>query len=749
MPWEETEQYIRSGHRDPSEFQPDSFRTITLSEEEGIKAIVAKPKGSDKMEIQSYLFDKSKGWTLDKAKQWFEQHKDQASETNPPFSNAPSAAAQAVCQQTSTEQSSKPSSKNRIIFEHYFTQEGKKIKGVAAYAGLSRNRNLYLPEELQKADGKKVPVFWEHDYSKHIGQAVLRWNPDLQVLEFEGELFDGAAAPYVSIGADYTSEEWFEGYRVPRNLDFVELSLTQNPGLPLTSAQIVEHLTVTQTAEEAGVAPQSPKSADGGSVLPAAEGGEMTTQMVQASPESAASKPRSLEAEWSTEYINNLPDAAFAVILPGGEKDEEGKTTPRSLRKLPHHNASVKDPDEDSSVDLPHLRNALTRLPQTDLPAEYREKAERHLKAHAERLGVGAAAEEKEEKKMEEKKEEVKETKKAEVKESVKPKVASTEETPAIQEKKPDPKEKYARILNKLRLTEAVTSTTAADTIAQIWQPDMIILPAGITAKLRQFTEVVEIPKGADRVHFTRITTPSFADLTEGQAPPEASQTIDKITVTPVERGAKQSITYTVLESATPDVVEAVERALQQAAVLSEDEKILAALNSASGIAGTLFGGNATQESEVDSTDIISPDLIPKALKLVQDNGYATEPGTFVLVVSPKQYQDLITNSAIQTALQYGTLGGGLEQGVVGRLYGVDIVVSSKVPTGTGAGTPAITTYHAHLFAKNEAVGLGISRNLLIETFRDSDARLIKITASHRIAAAVKQPKAVVRIITA
>ena len=176
MPWEETEQYIRSGHRDPSEFQPDSFRTITLSEEEGIKAIVAKPKGSDKMEIQSYLFDKSKGWTLDKAKQWFEQHKDQASETNPPFSNAPSAAAQAVYQQTSTEQSSKPSSKNRIIFEHYFTQVGKKIKGVAAYAGLSRNRNLYLPEELQKADGKKVPVFWEHDYSKHIGQAVLKWN---------------------------------------------------------------------------------------------------------------------------------------------------------------------------------------------------------------------------------------------------------------------------------------------------------------------------------------------------------------------------------------------------------------------------------------------------------------------------------------------------------------------------------------------------------------------------------------------
>lgn len=87
-------------------------------------------------------------------------------------------------------------------------------------------------------------------------------------------------------------------------------------------------------------------------------------------------------ATWDTAFVNNLPDSAFAVILPGGSKDSEGKTTPRSLRKLPHHGS-------DGSVDLPHLRNALARLPQTSMPDDLMAKAKRHLNAHAKAEGVG------------------------------------------------------------------------------------------------------------------------------------------------------------------------------------------------------------------------------------------------------------------------------------------------------------------------------------------------------------------------
>jgi len=78
-PWEETEEYIRSGHRSPDDFDPDSFRTINLTS--GVKAVVACPKDkyvngkcTEGTQVQSDLFDKSK-FTLAEAKTWFQTHK--------------------------------------------------------------------------------------------------------------------------------------------------------------------------------------------------------------------------------------------------------------------------------------------------------------------------------------------------------------------------------------------------------------------------------------------------------------------------------------------------------------------------------------------------------------------------------------------------------------------------------------------------------------------------------------------------
>jgi len=74
MPWEETENFIRSGHHAPGWCQDGTARTVTLDESQGIKAIMCRPHGSDKMAIQSYLFAQEKGWTMSKAKSWFSEH---------------------------------------------------------------------------------------------------------------------------------------------------------------------------------------------------------------------------------------------------------------------------------------------------------------------------------------------------------------------------------------------------------------------------------------------------------------------------------------------------------------------------------------------------------------------------------------------------------------------------------------------------------------------------------------------------
>lgn len=66
------------------------------------------------------------------------------------------------------------------------------------------------------------------------------------------------------------------------------------------------------------------------------------------------------KAVWTTAFINKLPDNSFLHIESGGKKDGEGKTVPRSLRHFPYK-------DSEGKIDLPHLRNAIARIPQAKI----------------------------------------------------------------------------------------------------------------------------------------------------------------------------------------------------------------------------------------------------------------------------------------------------------------------------------------------------------------------------------------------
>jgi HK97 family phage prohead protease len=69
-----TENSVRVRVQDPSEFDEATLRTIDISADEGIQAVVGKKPGADSMEIQTYIFDKTK-WPPDKAEQWVADHR--------------------------------------------------------------------------------------------------------------------------------------------------------------------------------------------------------------------------------------------------------------------------------------------------------------------------------------------------------------------------------------------------------------------------------------------------------------------------------------------------------------------------------------------------------------------------------------------------------------------------------------------------------------------------------------------------
>jgi len=428
LPWETTERYIRSGHRPAEEFQPSSLHTIVLSEDEGIKAIVGKPKGKDSMEIQSYLFDLSMGWTLAKAKAWFEKHHE----------------SEVVREHLS------------IIFPfkvlEKIVDKPLRVRGIAMIKGMSRNFNVYTPEELQAFAGKLVaaPIYIEHVAAPNAVGKVTKTEWDGRNLWYEAEIYDEETAEkirkglirHVSVGADYETIDVLDG-KVPHGLCNAELSLVAVPGIPETSIQILEKLGSSSIREQSfepivageyvlgfcqdasafmpehfstvwldrengilaivGKLRANPDVSRIQSIFfakekmwdenkirdwlllhphymaPAGVSASLQTSLKER--ERMSEKTGQLkERIWSHRYINDLPDSSFAYVEEG-ERDETGRTVPRTKRHLPFMDAQGR-------IDIPHLRNALARLPQTDLPAEAKAKAKKMLCTAAKKVGL-------------------------------------------------------------------------------------------------------------------------------------------------------------------------------------------------------------------------------------------------------------------------------------------------------------------------------------------------------------------------
>ena len=153
-------------------------------------------------------------------------------------------------------------------------KQGKRIKGTLAYAGVSLNNRIYLPEELAKGDGLTLPLLLNHSNVAgaeeeldrlespmksalengedfQIGWVTLRWEPDELTLYYEGiiehpffqkEVDDADMA--VSLGIWYDSDSPQvcdeECYTLIRGAEFREVSLVYHPGFPIATIEAVE-----------------------------------------------------------------------------------------------------------------------------------------------------------------------------------------------------------------------------------------------------------------------------------------------------------------------------------------------------------------------------------------------------------------------------------------------------------------------------------------------------------------------------
>lgn len=88
---------------------------------------------------------------------------------------------------------------------------------------------------------------------------------------------------------------------------------------------------------------------------------------------------------WSQAFIDELPDSSFLYIASGGEKDSEGKTSPRSLRMFP-----IKDAT--GLIEPARLETVLSELENSELSSETLEGVKSVVTNYLEELGQGKSA---------------------------------------------------------------------------------------------------------------------------------------------------------------------------------------------------------------------------------------------------------------------------------------------------------------------------------------------------------------------
>jgi len=285
-------------------------------------------------------------------------------------------------------------------------KEAKYYKVEALFPTVSMNHNVYTEDELIRAARTLIGKTVNLNHTDHILQGVevvdaeyedgsvevlLRVPKDLEVNGRKlVDLVDSGEIIHVSIEAScrYVSPSVMDGEvgRKCEGLVFTGLALLTKdtlPGVPLTRIMPAE--AIVEAYGEKGLSEEE------------TETGEAEEKAEEVYEENSASETETRkeeggeteEAEWDTAFINRLPNVAFAVIEPAYLR---GETEDKRCRHLPHHGPNVKDPEENSSVDLPHLRNALARMnqikPFTDSISaeELRSKAKTHLTKHAKAL---------------------------------------------------------------------------------------------------------------------------------------------------------------------------------------------------------------------------------------------------------------------------------------------------------------------------------------------------------------------------
>lgn len=663
------------------------------------------------------------------------------------------------------------------------------VTGVLAVPRVNLNGSLLLPEALKKGHGLTIPMSIDHAYSfdnsiPPVGSMSMRYNDDKMQLEYDGVVTDNQAIADVksgkykntsiSIEFDHDDVDYIYGIYMIKDIDkFVEGSLVEHPAIPEATVVALESinkkLSGLSNVDDIVFAVLSERLASPDEKCmkqcleeKKAKGIPIDKQAIAICINECGGGGNSSKKDDKDED-DNLTNSQYEK--PSNNPQEMSASTSEAQKKdatntnsNSNSNSTVAQTSSQSQVvmgindvrELIEQSNASFKLALESISKENREFAEKIVAAQKQMVagtyqptanlsGKSPANPE-----------------------TVKKRLAEIKLQALAEDFRLNNGEisgnRVANRMHEIIATEAIDLTAIGTAAGGYWTADITTIPAALVANLRDTCDVKVIEKGAKDIHFTLMAVPKFAAVTPPTVPSDYSTTlykVDDVIATPTTYGVKQTVTDQAIASATPDFMSELQNIIVQGALIHQDNLVLTTLDGiASGsLAGTYYGdGSVTAESSVTSAMTMAAKAIVTAKSYLEIAHYAVAPGQAICAMAPKQMADLFNDGTIKNALSYGTIP--LSNVIVVTLYGIELRISDQVPTGKGSPTTT-TTYHAFLYLKRVAIGLGFTQDVTIETGRVVGEAGTRVFGTYRGAAIAKTPTgtgalvAVSKIITA
>ena len=260
--------------------------------------------------------------------------------------------------------------------------------------------------------------------------------------------------------------------------------------------------------------------------------------------------------------------------------------------------------------------------------------------------------------------------------------------------------------MNDFETLADTTTEDVAGVIPEKWSK-LVEIAAKPKRTFRKYirTDMTLLNKPGDIVHIPRRGEVTSSDVSEGATLiPQVLNYSTALVLTPTEHGCSVAITQQALERGLVNLLQDSTEELSSALADEEDTDIAAAINTAT--SNILYGGDATGTADLQAGDVLTPELLTKAIREIRKNNFVPN----VAFVAPEQQYSLGTNTQFTDAAKWGDQNV-LKTGIVPSWMGLTIETSTNVPSGLGGISTAIA-YHTILVCDSRKAGcIAVKRN--------------------------------------